>query len=174
MRRACCAAFAALLEDTLASDGLGRLSAAEVRVYGDVCGFRGKVSGWDGGGARRAMRLLLGAVRQGPVRLDCRCAPRQCHAESICALLMDPWWSGESQSPPGSPMAPSPPASGVRDLYTSEQWQHMHMSMSHDDWAIRWPPQPEYRLDYELYDKGTRDHMNMSMRHAMGLGIKWP
>ena len=76
-----CDAYEAILAAGAAAEGRG----AE-RIARSV-GFQGKVGRWDARGAARELARLREIAQRGPLRLDCHCEPRRCHAEAVAAAL---------------------------------------------------------------------------------------
>ena len=87
-RGACIRAYGVLLRETLSAGKLGGLPTAErVAEIGAAAGFEGRVKGWDGLRAANALGRIRKAAGEGPVRLDCHCHPRPCHASEIARAL---------------------------------------------------------------------------------------
>ena len=92
-REAVCDAYELLLGVTLMEADALRARDWDAARIGRACGFEGEVRSWDWDGARSAMADLRDVARGGPLRLDCHCAPRRCHAESVRARLVCRAWS---------------------------------------------------------------------------------
>ena len=86
-RDAACDAYEELLE--LADQGAtgGR---EEVAAIGRSHGFAGRVRDWDWEGVRAELSRVRGLAAAGPLRLDCTCLPKRCHAQSIARMVSHP------------------------------------------------------------------------------------
>lgn len=84
-RNGVCDAFDVLLEETLRGGNPGR---GEVVRIGEAAGVVLRASRWDARAARREVLRLREAARVRPLRLDCWCHPRRCHAQAV-ALAVD-------------------------------------------------------------------------------------
>ena len=84
-REAVCDAYEELLLRTLRGEGPGLGEVAEIRARR---GLRLQPGGWDAGRAVEELIRLRDVAEAGPLRLDCWCAPRRCHAESVRAALL--------------------------------------------------------------------------------------
>jgi hypothetical protein len=80
-REAACDSYEALLT---AGE---RVSAAAVRMIGEHHGFHGEVRGWDGAAAARELERLRRIHATHPMRLDCHCRGRRCHADHLAVLV---------------------------------------------------------------------------------------
>ena len=86
-RDAACDAYDELLELTDEGATGGR---EEVAAIGRVHGFAGAVGGWDWEKARGELGRLRRLAAAGPLRLDCMCLPKRCHAQSIARRVSRP------------------------------------------------------------------------------------
>lgn len=87
-REAACDAYEELLllGPTVAAERPGRV--AEV---GTMNGFFGEVRGWDGEAAQRELGRLTKIATAQPLRLDCHCHPRRCHAHTVAMIVAGKW-----------------------------------------------------------------------------------
>ena len=87
-REASCDAYEELLL-------LGPLVAARdpgrVRDVGRMNGFFGEVREWDGEAARKELGRLTDIAATQPLRLDCHCHPRRCHAYTVAMIVGGKW-----------------------------------------------------------------------------------
>ena len=84
-RDAVCEAFTQLLARTVRSATAPDVWT--VRAIGRDAGFDGEVREWDGERARDEIQRLWRMAQEGPLQLDCHCAPLRCHGEVIAALV---------------------------------------------------------------------------------------
>ena len=82
-RTAVCDAYARLMVGTMRHHG--RACDQEwVRKVGRMAGFWGEVREWDFAAAHAEVHALAADAHRWPMVLACRCAPRRCHAETVC------------------------------------------------------------------------------------------
>ena len=62
-----------------------------VREIGTMCGFFGETKRWDGHAARKELGRLAGIAASQPLRLDCHCNPRRCHAYTVAMVAAGKW-----------------------------------------------------------------------------------
>ena len=88
---AACEAYEDVLSRTITSGGKEMDEGMVVRI-GRNRGYRGRVSRWNAKEAWQAMQHLREIVgEQGPVRVDCKCYPRKCHAAIVAKLVKKGW-----------------------------------------------------------------------------------
>ena len=85
VRHAACAAYRELLSRRDVWDGDGETVVA----IGEAHGFRGEVRSWRAERAVERLAEITAMARQGRLRLDCSCAPLECHAWAIAERVME-------------------------------------------------------------------------------------
>lgn len=77
-----CDAYAALLTAG------ARAGTAAARIVGEHYGFTGEVREWNGREAQEELERLRRIHAVHPLRLDCHCRGKRCHADHLCHLVM--------------------------------------------------------------------------------------
>ena len=85
-REAVCDAYARLMASTMRHGGRA-CDQGWVRKVGELAGFWGEVREWDFAAAREETRALAQDARRWPMTLACHCAPKRCHAETVCHYI---------------------------------------------------------------------------------------
>ena len=86
-REAACDAYEELLLGPVVAAG----DPERVREIGAMSGFFGETKRWDGDAARKELGRLAGIAASQPLRLDCHCNPRRCHAYTVATIAAGKW-----------------------------------------------------------------------------------